>query len=366
MAQGALRIGVRMHGVTLTLESQHAPLLDHALEHLKPLITEPDPSPDIYVRCAWSEGEWDPARNPFAADGDLNIVGNRMLGRPGELVWLDTLRKKGLQLRFRRDDSSFIFDAAYRLHQKERVDGLANYDQKKYFGLMHELVYFPLIWYLERHRRLTLVHAAALDTADGGVMICGLGGVGKSTTCAALMVHAGARLLSENLVLTDGDLVYACPEPVRLDAGSLDMLGSRPPQLIEMPFPEGIKEKTCFHLSDGNSSEKVKPVALFIPQFSSDRRMTRLEPELAAAKIAAMNSLVREIDEYRWYAAALDITWPDVGGARRAAENLERLTRNAACYELSIDRSSGVEAVVGDIIGAVREIRSHSLLETRR
>jgi hypothetical protein len=355
-----------MHGVTLTLEADHAPLLVYAAEHLNPLVTDPVPNPDLLVRCHWSEGQWEPEVNPFAVDRHLNIVGNRMLGNTDELVWLDTLRKKGLQLRFRRKNGAFIFDVAYRLHQKEKAQSLPGYEQKKYFGLMSELVYHPLIWFLERQRGWVLLHAAAMDSLYGGIVICGLGGVGKSTTCVALIQQVSARLISENLVLTDGDFVYGCYEPVRLDAGSLELLGDSPCGLTSMTFPEGLKPKSIFHLCDGDPPERVQPNTVFLPQFSAERYVRRLDPDLAAEKILALNGLVREVDDYHWYASALNMAWPKPGQASRRIEAVRLLTRSTPCFELGIDRSAGVEAVVGNIVSTLGDITRHSLSETRR
>ncbi len=98
-----------------------------------------------------------------------------MLGSADELVWLDTLRMKGLQLRFRRQEGRFVFDVAYRFHPKEgKVSELLAYEHKKYFSLMRYLVYHPLIWYLERSRGWTLLHASALDSVEGGINVRGL------------------------------------------------------------------------------------------------------------------------------------------------------------------------------------------------
>jgi len=143
------RLGVRMHGINLTLQVNNPRLIDYARDHLGSLIVAPVEVPDLVVRCQWDDGEWDPEANPFPANGPLQVVGNRMLGSADELVWLDTLRMKGLQLRFRRQEGRFVFDVAYRFHPKEgKVSELLAYEHKKYFSLMRYLVYHPLIWYL--------------------------------------------------------------------------------------------------------------------------------------------------------------------------------------------------------------------------
>src|SRR5206468_2983173 len=159
--------------------------------------------------------------NPFPTDGPLNVIGKRMRGNAGELVWLDTLRRQGLQLRLRRDGSRWRLDVAYRYHPKPKyAHMLEEYRYTRYFALMSYLVYYPLMWILGRTRGFTPLHASALDSERGGILIGGLGGVGKTTTCVALLRRPGLSLVAENLVLTDGEFVYPCYEPARLDERS--------------------------------------------------------------------------------------------------------------------------------------------------
>ncbi|MDZ7291735.1 MAG: hypothetical protein ONB44_09825 [candidate division KSB1 bacterium] len=348
------QLGVRMHGVSLRLESNHRPLLDYAREHLHGLVEMPSAEPDLIVKCHWSQGDWDPEVNPFSSDGALNVIGKRMLGNANELIWLDTLRMKGLQLRFRREDEQWMFEIAYRFHpKKEKLENLPEYEYKKYFSLMSYLVYYPLIWYLETFRGWTILHASALASEQGGIMIGGLGGVGKTTTCVALMQRPGIALISENIIFTDGEFIYPCDEPIRLDEGSLAMLGDHLNVLTPMAFPEGLKEKWLFHLRTNDLPVKVKPAVLFLPQFSPRRYVTPLAPELAAEKMVAMNRLTRELDDYAWYAAAIEMHWPKTGLANNRIEVLRRFTANARCFELGIDRTAGVTAVVEDILGCL-------------
>ncbi len=344
-------LGVRLHGVTLNLESNHSPLIAYAAEHLNELAIAPHATPQLTVRCEWTQGDGDPEQNPFRAEGALNVIGKRMLGNSETLIWLDTLRVKGLQLMFRREGEHWLFDVAYRFHpKKEKIESLPEYEYKKYFSLMSYLVYYPLIWQLETFRGWTILHASALASEAGAIMIGGLGGVGKTTTCIALLQRPGIELISENIIFTDGEFVYPCPEPIRMDENSLKILGENPAGMSRMRFPEGLKEKSMFHVQLSAAGRKVKPAALFLPQFSPQRYCRPLASDLAAEKMFAMNRLTRELDDYFWYASALEMHWPRAGqGANRMAA-LQRFTQNAKCFELGIDRWAGVEAVVEDIL----------------
>lgn len=351
------KIGVCLHGVTLNLESDHPPLIDYAAKHLHGLVEQPAPAPDLVVKCWWSEGGWDSEDNLFLSNDRLNTIGKRMLGNDEELIWLDTLRMKGLQLRFRRENGQPRFDVAYRFHpKKENVDNLPEYKYKKYFSLMSYLVYYPLMWYLDYSRGWTILHASAMAAENGAIMIGGLGGVGKTTTCVALMRLDGLALVSENIVFTDGDFIYPCYEPIRLDKGSLTMLGENLNDLTPMTFPEGLKDKWLFHLEDKKLPEKVKPATLFFPQFASQAFVKPLLPAVALEKISAMNRLTRELDDYGWYAAALDIHWPKAGQAQRRIGVLSRLVGHVRSFEIGIDRAAGVGAVVEEIMTATNSL----------
>src|SRR5262245_64687935 len=201
-------LGVLLHGVRLSLHSEHAPLVDYAREHLGGaggLAAECVADPEFEVRCRWSEGDAGESANPFPADGPLERIGKRMLGNADELVWLDTQRMPGLQLRLRREPARWSIEVSYCFHPRPKhAHEVQDYEYKKYFSLMSQLVYYPIFWQLERTRGCALLHAAALLGPGGAVLIGGLGGVGKTTLSVALSRCPGFALGAENLTLTDG------------------------------------------------------------------------------------------------------------------------------------------------------------------
>ena len=355
-------LGVGMHGVRLNLHADHTPLVDYAREHLggepaiaagSGLVTEPHAEPDLEVHCLWSEGERHDTSNPFPADTGLERIGKRMLGNPDTLVWLDPQRMLGLQLRVQRVGQRWRFDVAYRYHpgEKHRHE-LNEYEYKKFFSLMSYLVYYPVFWHLERTRGCALVHAACLGTGMGAVMVGGLGGVGKTTLSMALGQQPGFTLGAENLSLTDGVSVLPCHEPIRLDPNSVQLLGDVR-GLTPMKFPSGLKAKHLFHVRPAPVEPPWAPRALFLPRFSARRGATRLSPGEAAERFMAMNRLTLEVDDYLWFASALDLHWPSPGLTTRRTSAVEALTRRAACFHLGVDPTAGVAAAVADVLGSL-------------
>jgi hypothetical protein len=252
----------------------------------------------------------------------------------------------------------FVFDVNYRFDPKNgKLQDAPQYEYKSYFSLMSYLVYYPLLWYLEQLRGWTAVHASALACRQGAVIIAGVGGVGKTTTCVALMQQAGMTLISENLVLTDGEHVYPCYEPVRLDPGSLAILGDDLRGLTPMAFPDGLKDKSLFHVDAGTRSAKFEAALLLLPTFSAQRYVRPLPAAVAARRIVAMNRLTLELDDFGWYAAAANLVWTGCAREDMVHAVPHRLASRARCFELGIDRSAGAQAVVEDIVGLLGDGR---------
>ena len=344
-------IQLSINGVTLKLASNHFPLVEYAEEHLGGLTSPAGAPCDINVNCLWEEAPWDAEANPFPVNGEMNKIGKRMLGKTDELIWLNTVKMKGLKLRFRKEKSHFAFDVVYSYQPrvKKGVE-IPEYIYKRYFSLMSYVVYYPIFWYLENFKNWTPIHASALEVDGAGVVVGGLGGIGKTTTCVALIQQANARLISENMVFTDGAKLYPCYEPIRLNEESIAILESKVEGLREMHFPEGLKDKSLYHIDTKSLPTNVPPKAIFLPVFSPVRYTRQIDPQIAAEKFCSTNRLTRELDDFYWYAGALEMTWPRIGQAALRANVLHQLTQSAKCYELGIDRNLGVDAVVEDII----------------
>ena len=354
-------LGVALHGVRLNVHCDYAPLVDYVREHLGGEVgpaTTPFAGADLDVRCLWSEGELDDEPgsavllSECAPVAPLERIGKRMLGNADDLLWLDPQRMLGLQLRVRRRERGWEFIVAYRYHPgaKHRHDA-REYEYKKFFSLMSYLVHYPVFWHLERTRGFALIHAASLGTGMGAVMVGGLGGVGKTTLSLALSRQPGFTLGAENLSLTDGATVLPVHEPLRLDPRSLELLGEMR-GLTPMRFPAGFKAKHLLHARPAASEPPWTPRALYLPHFST-RRVTRLSPAEAAERFMAMNRLTLEVDDYVWFASALDLHWPSPGLTARRTSVVEAMTRHAACFDLGVDPTAGVDAAVADVLGSL-------------
>jgi hypothetical protein len=348
------RIGVELHGVKLNLSCSFGELLEYLVLLLGPDVRRVWDAPDLDVSATWRT---EPAAGQpvFADDGGEDGFGKRMRLSQDELVWFDTHRDKDLQLRFHKRGGVTAFDVDYWYHPSEKkLARYPDYLSRKFFTLARYLVHFPVAWHLGRTRGWVLVHASAVAAGDEAILVAGPGGAGKTTTCVGLMGRPGVRLITENLLFTDGRHVYPLFEPIRLTEESLALLDERQRRaLVPLGMAGGSKHKSLFRLPSGAADRPARAVALFIPRFTETGFVRPIPAGVAAELLGASNRLTLELSDYDWYSAALDLLWPEPGHAARQVGVLAQLTAGASCYVLGIDRSAGVDAVVDRIVDSV-------------
>ncbi len=65
---------------------------------------------------------------------------------------------------------------------------------------------------------------------------------------------------------------------------------------------------------------------------------------------AIFNELTREVNDYYWFAATLNVLWAAPGSLARRVTTLRGLLERVNRFEIGIDRSLGVEPVVRGIL----------------
>jgi tRNA-splicing ligase RtcB (3'-phosphate/5'-hydroxy nucleic acid ligase) len=352
MNVASYRVGADIHGVRVNVAADYDGLFNYLAMLLGSDACAPWESPHLDVSVTWRTEPLPEGASAFDGNG-ADGVGKRMLRRHDELVWFDTYRDKGLQLRFRARDGCYAFDVDYGYHPSARkLERYPDYERRKFFSLFRYVVHFPVAWYLQRTRGWTLLHASAVADGDRAVLVAGPGGAGKTTTCLGLMA-AGMDLVSENLLFSDGEHVFPLAEPIRLTDDSLALLDEIPVELEAVAQGGGLKHKTMFRWPQAASAEPVRPAAVFLPCFVDAGYVRPLAADLACEVIHAANRLTLELNDYDWYTAALDLMWPAPGGVGRQYRVLQRLTASTPCYTLGIDRRAGVEPVVSRIVAVL-------------
>jgi HprK-related kinase A len=124
------------------------------------------------------------------------------------------------------------------------------------------------------HQWLTL-HAAVLERGGRALILPAPPGAGKSTLCAALMLH-GWRLLSDELTLLDpvSGLVHPAPRPISLKNASIDVIRARAPQGIFGPVAHDTQKGTVAHFKPAPPSlagawHTARPAWVVFPQYAA-------------------------------------------------------------------------------------------------
>ena len=193
-----------------------------------------------------------------------------------------------------------------------------------------------LHWWLGSTARL-LVHGGAVGTADGGILVIGRGGSGKSTTCLACLAapETGLRYASDDYTIitdTDAPAAYSLYNSAKLHADHLWRL----PRLAPLATaPDGYDGSKVILFLNERSPERLIttfPIrALILPRVVGGP-VTRLRPMSAPAALAAL--------------APSTIMQLPVAGAD-ALGTLARLTARVPGYILELgDDTAQIPAVI--------------------
>ena len=145
-----------------------------------------------------------------------------------------------------------------------------------------------LHWWSER-LNAQLVHAAAVGTAEGGVLITGRGGVGKSTTALACLKAGFDYAGDDYVLLAGGDEVVAhslyCT--AKLNPDNVEPFADFAPRILGARG-EADYEKAVIFLDPGQVADRLPIRAVLTPAFADeDGGMSRIEPVDPALLIGA-------------------------------------------------------------------------------
>jgi hypothetical protein len=234
--------------------------------------------------------------------------------------------------------------------------------ERLFVSLIYYLVYFPCAWWLERERDLTLLHASAIATSEGGLVFSGLPGCGKSTAALAALNAPEWQVVSDNLLFTDGRQVFACPEPVHVDARTRALVGDGSTEadidrlrsgrrsvaavLAGRVRPTGRRfshQRQDYEITSEARRLSTTPRALGFLHVGRETAVRPVDQASAARRLMANDCLAKEWMAYQESAAAMHQVWPAVGDQERRWGNLTALTRSVPCYDVTIARNGDVQ-----------------------
>jgi len=331
-------ITVSLHQLRLALATNHERLLTLGRAYLDSLLAEGHGETHIDVTL-----DWDTVLSPDSR-ADLEPLGRRLWVGDDRLQHAEIHQVPGLQMEVAWKGSRLVVRATYAWPNR-RTKWLASVipviEEKVLVSLIYYLVYFPYTWYLEWSAGWTLLHASALATPKGGVILSGLPGCGKSTAALAAIGIPGWQILSDNLLLTDGDQVFAFPEPVHVDAKARNLIGN----LAHLVRPTGrhfSHRRQDFEITPNGRRSSTRPLALGFLHLGHETAVAAVPPSSAARRLMANDYLAKEWMAYQETAAAMHQVWPSVGDQQRRQQTIETLTLGIPCFEVTIARDAPI------------------------
>jgi len=343
-----------LHGISLKLDSDNAAFISYAKEYLADLAGQESDEVDVSVRLVW--GNMDISR-----DG-LQKIGRRLWLGDTRVVQTEILAAPGLQIGMSSAERGLTLDAIYRpvsgllSRVRAQVFGPSVSDQERRFvTAIYYLVYFPLLWCLEQERGWYVLHASAVAHPAGGIILVGLPGVGKSTLSLSFLADPTVRLLSDNLLLHDGEKVYAFPEPIHLDQRSRNLMPSLGGRFVatDRQFSHG---RFDHRLTPSARAWEATPRLLCFLRFAEDVNLRPMAAAECMERVLSFDLLAKEVEEYAKYAAVFSLSRPKEGRTRARLEALERLVNQVSCYELGVQPDTNLSKVVSQVIGRLLEL----------
>lgn len=350
-------------GATFRFATDAAELAAYAPLHLGRLLTPPAAAAHVDATLRWHEGQ-PPRQRVFPGRADMERVDRDLYVRPGELRWFRVDDLRDLLLHVTWNDNRLVIEGDF-YHRfskhagRDRVKRMINYRrggplrQRRFATLLSYLVYYPCWWWLEQTQDRHPIHAAAVRTDAGVILLGGASGVGKSTLAVALAGLPGARLLSDSFILHNGTDVSAVPEPVLLDAWSRGWLGEQAGELTAIDWRYGL-DRAGYQLPPDRVADGGQAALLVLPRRAPKAYTKRIAPAEAHQRLSAADMIINDLRRY-WAAAAVLEQMSPAGLVARREQHLAKLTAEVPCYEVGLTADMTSAATVEAIMRLLRD-----------
>jgi hypothetical protein len=273
-----------VHGIHVVIESEWSRFLTYAALNLGAFASRRPTTDELRVAVSIRRKPWFPPPP------------EELTPRVTEERWGDDLLSDGRNVRFRSGFASVEFSigpppdvrATYLIDRKSRLAGLLNEVPRweEIQRVTRLALYLPLFHLLERSGS-TVLHAAAVASKSGAVVLAGLNGSGKSTLCAGLL--GALEYMSDNYVLWTGKELLGFPEALRIPQDRA------PPSASHHPSVWG---KRLVPPDPSRIALSAKPSALVFLTLGSRTAMTPLEESEAVRRLEIIQDMTAEFPRY--------------------------------------------------------------------
>ena len=298
----------------------------------------------------------------FKVNDDFHVGKNyRRISRS---IWLDKSsvfiseieRFPGLKLEAKIEGNKFYINA-YLVNKNQSVlkkmisylISKENHKEFKFIGLLYYIIFVPFFYYLERFCNQYLLHASAIEYEGKGIILAGLGGIGKSTFSLGTLLLQGSKFMSDNLIFFDYQKIYSCPEPIALDDKSITILK----EIANLLVPKEIsftKNRMWYQIKQEATTTEAIPKYLFWLQCGNENKILPLNKDMCINHLLNINLLAKEIREYYILAAAFDFAFSRPLSPNVYFERLSRLLSGVDCYILQFKPGSDIKSVFNETI----------------
>jgi hypothetical protein len=191
-----------------------------------------------------------------------------------------------------------------------------------------------------------LLHAAGVWHQGRAALFVGLSNTGKTTLVTDLVKNYGALFYGDDLVVTDGVNLYACPETgTNVNMQDSPSLWYTSYQFIKrsIPFAENMMPPPALSFSDflGRQKQAGCDVAsdIYILERSSKNKVDILAPDKAGKLIYASNQVefTHNTNQALWAAEYLGVGIPMSSCQEKEKEICARLASSATVHHVSGD-----------------------------
>ncbi|HEV3364902.1 MAG TPA: hypothetical protein VG795_12335, partial [Acidimicrobiia bacterium] len=197
-----------------------------------------------------------------------------------------------------------------------RMDGKLMMGSGRLGEALHGLIVHINQRVLSASDNLLCIHAAAVATPEGAVLLPGGSGSGKTTLCARLLQHGAGYLSDDSVALEHSQRVLGYPKPLGFKGGTWEQFAD--PDLGDLNFDQGRQDVWQIppNRLGGSIVTSADPVAVVLPRFESGAEL-RLVPITPRAAATALVEQTQNLLSF---------------GVPRALEIIGGLAARAACY----------------------------------
>jgi hypothetical protein len=181
------------------------------------------------------------------------------------------------------------------------------------------------------------LHAAAVATSDGAVVLPGASGSGKTTLCARLLQRGAAYLSDDSIGLDRQVRVLGYPKPLGFKGATWEDFAG--PALADLDFDRGRRDVWQVPASrlGASSVQAADPVAVVLPRFVPHAPLS-VEPVPRHAMSAALLGQVQNLRAF---------------GASNALDVIGRLVTRVSCHAVVYGDASEAAPVVLELARSV-------------